>query len=116
MPAWSIPGAWAGLLLASVATDVGTSAYLKVAGDRIDGLGFAVATVIGVAAFAPSIILFGYALRAGPSYLATVAVWAVGVCAANALLGVLAFGDPFGARTALGLAAACLALALLNPA
>jgi multidrug transporter EmrE-like cation transporter len=107
---------WAGLVLLSVVADAGATAYLKIAGDRVAGFGFFGATVIGVAAFAPSIVLFGYAIRSGPSYLATIGVWAVGVYAANAVVGVVAFGDAFGPRTALGLVAACVAVALLKPA
>lgn len=107
--------AWLGVLLLSVAFDVGATAYLKIAGDRIGGFGFFWASVLGVVAFAPSIVAFGYGLKLGPSYVATVGVWAVGVYAANALLGVVAFGEPFGVRTALGLVAACVAVVLLKP-
>ncbi|HEU5431593.1 MAG TPA: hypothetical protein VFU81_08020 [Thermomicrobiales bacterium] len=107
---------WLGLLFVSVACDVGATAYLKVAGDRIDGLGFFGTAVIGVVVFAPSIITFGYSMKVGPSYLATVGIWAVGVYAANAVVGVVAFGDPFGVRTALGVVLACVTVVLLNPA
>jgi multidrug transporter EmrE-like cation transporter len=112
----SATSAWAGLLFLSVVADAGATAYLKLAGDRIDGLSFLWAATIGVVVFAPSIVLFGFALKSGPSYFATVGVWAVGVYAANAIVGVAVFGDPFGSRTALGIAAACLAVVLLNPA
>jgi hypothetical protein len=107
---------WAGLLLLSVVADAGATAYLKVVGDRIDGLGFFSAAVIGVVAFAPSIVLIGYALRAGSSYIVTVGIWAVGVYAANALVGVFVFDDPFTVRTAAGVAAAGAAVVLLKPA
>jgi multidrug transporter EmrE-like cation transporter len=112
----SATGAWAGLLLLSIVADAGATAYLKLAGDRLDGLSFLWATVVGVAAFAPSIILFGLAMKSGPSYLATVGVWAVGIYAANAVVGVVAFDDAVDVRTALGIAAACLAVVLLTPA
>lgn len=111
----SVTAIWAGLLLLSVMADAGATAYLKIAGDRLEGLGFFWAAVIGVVAFAPSIVLFGYAMKAGPSYIATVGVWAVGIYAANAVVGVLAFGDAFSARTALGIAAACVTVVLLKP-
>ena len=107
---------WTSLLLFSIAGDAAATAYLKLAGDRIDGLGFFWASVAGVAMFAPSIVLFGYALKAGPSYVATVGIWAVGVYAVNTVLGVVAFGDAFNARLALGIAAACLTVVLLKPA
>ena len=107
---------WAGLLLLSVLADAMATAYLKVAGTRIDGLSFLWAATIGVIAFAPSIILFGYAMRSSQSYLATVGVWAVGVYATNVIVGVAVFGDDFNTRIALGVAAACLAVALLKPA
>lgn len=107
---------WAVLLLCSVACDAAATAYLKIAGDRIDGLGFFWANAAGVALFAPSIMLFGYAIKAGPSYVATVGIWAVGVYAVNAVLGVVAFGDAFSVRLALGVAAACFAVVLLKPA
>jgi multidrug transporter EmrE-like cation transporter len=108
-------GLWFGLLLLSVLCDVGATAYLKVAGDRIEGLGFFGATILGVAVFGPSIIAFGYALKIGPSYIATVGIWAVGVYAANSVVGVLAFGDRFGWRTAIGIAAACVTVVMLKP-
>jgi hypothetical protein len=107
--------AWALVLLLSVACDVGATAYLKVAGDRLTGMGFFGAAVLGVAVFAPSIVSFGYAMKIGPSYLATVGVWAVGVYTANAVVGVFAFSDPFSAKTAAGLLAAGFAVALLKP-
>jgi drug/metabolite transporter (DMT)-like permease len=106
---------WFSMLALSVACDVGATAYLKVAGDRLQGLGFFWATVLGVVAFAPSIIAFGYAMKIGPSYIATVGIWAVGVYAANAVVGVLAFGDPFSWRTAAGIGAACATVMLLKP-
>jgi multidrug transporter EmrE-like cation transporter len=106
---------WFSLLLVSIAGDVGASAYLKVAGDRLQGLGFFWATVVGVAAFAPSIITFGYAMKIGPSYIATVGVWAVGVYVANAVVGVMAFGDLFSWRTVVGMSAACVAVVMLGP-
>jgi multidrug transporter EmrE-like cation transporter len=107
---------WVGLLVLSVAADAGATAYLKVFGDRVDGFGFFWAAVAGVVAFAPSIVLFGYALKSGPSYFATVGLWAVGVCAINALVGLAAFGDSFSVRTALGIVCGCLTVALLKPA
>jgi multidrug transporter EmrE-like cation transporter len=106
---------WLGLLALSVAGDVAATVYLKVAGDRINGLGFFWAAVIGVVVFAPSIVLFGYALQRGPSYIATVGVWAVGGYAANAVVGVVAFDDVFTARTALGVTLACATVMLLKP-
>jgi hypothetical protein len=60
-------------------------------------------------------MLFGYALKTGPSYIATVGSWAVGVYAANALVGIAAFGDSFTPRTALGIVAACATVILLKP-
>ncbi len=107
---------WFGVLALSVLLDVGATAYLKVAGDRLGGLGFFGAAVLGAVAFAPSIIAFGYAMKIGPTYVATVGVWAVGVYAGNALVGVVAFGDPFGWRTVAGVGAACGAVVLLKPA
>ncbi len=107
---------WTGLLFLSVLADTVATAYLKIAGARIEGLTFFWAAAFGVIAFAPSIILFGYAMRSGQSYLATVGIWAVGVYATNAIVGVALFGDTFTSRTALGIAAACLAVALLKPA
>jgi multidrug transporter EmrE-like cation transporter len=106
---------WLGVLLVSVACDVAATVYLKLAADRTAGLGFFGASVAGVAIFAPSIVAFGYGIKLGPSYIATVGLWAVGVYAANAAVGVLAFGDSFGVRTALGLFAACAAVVLLKP-
>jgi multidrug transporter EmrE-like cation transporter len=72
--------------------------------------------VLGVIAFAPSIMTFGYAMKSGPRYIATVGIWAVGVYAANAIVGVMAFGDPFSWRTVLGVGAACATVLLLKPA
>jgi hypothetical protein len=112
----SAMGVWAGLLLLSVVADALATVYLKLAGDRIDGLSFFWAAAVGVVAFAPSIMLFGFAMKSGPSYLVTVGVWAVGVYAVNAIVGVVVFGDAFGVRTGLGIAAACLAVMLLKPA
>jgi multidrug transporter EmrE-like cation transporter len=106
---------WFGILALSIAADVGATAYLQVAGERWQGVGFFGASVLGVLAFAPSIVTFGYALQLGPSYIATVGIWAVGVYAANALVGALVFGDPWSWRTVLGIAAACAAVALLKP-
>jgi multidrug transporter EmrE-like cation transporter len=107
--------AWVAALAASVAFDAGATAYLKVAGDRMSGLGFLWAAVGGVVAFTPSIILFGYAVKTGPSYIATVGIWAAGVCAANAVVGIAAFGEPFGWRAATGVAMAGAAVVLLKP-
>jgi multidrug transporter EmrE-like cation transporter len=107
---------WSLFLIFSIAGDVAATTYLKLAGDRIDGLSFFWAAVIGVIAFAPSIILFGYALQAGPSYIATIGIWAVGVFAVNAALGFLAFGDVFSFRAALGIVLACVTIVLLKPA
>ena len=107
--------AWFVVLAASVAFDVGATAYMKVAADRIDGFGFFWSAVLGAVAFAPSIVAFGYAMKIGPSYIATVGVWAVGVYAANALVGILVFGDSFSLRTVVGLLAACATIVLLNP-
>jgi drug/metabolite transporter (DMT)-like permease len=106
---------WFGVLALSVACDVGATAYLKIAGDRFQGLGFFWAAMLGVVVFGPSIITFGYAIKIGPSYIATVGVWAVGIYAANAVVGVLVFGDMFSWRTAVGLIAAGLTVVLLKP-
>ncbi len=106
---------WLGVLLLSVACDAGATVYLKLAADRIDGLSFFWATVVGVVVFAPSIVAFGYGIKLGPSYIATVGLWAVGVYATNALVGIVAFGEPFGVRTAIGVIAACTAVVLLRP-
>ena len=115
--AFSSPTAvWLAVVAASVLFDVGATAYLKAAGDRIEGQGFFWATVIGVLVFAPSIILYGYGLKLGPSYIATIGIWAVGVYAANAVVGVLAFGDSFEWRIVLGLVAAGATVVLLKPA
>ncbi len=107
---------WVATLALSVACDVAATAYLKIAGDRLQGMGFFSAAMLGAVAFAPSIVAFAYAMKIGPSYIATVGIWAVGVYAANALVGVLVFGDPFSWRTIAGVAAACLTIALLKPA
>jgi len=107
---------WFGALAFSIACDAGATAYLKVAGDRLQGFGFFWAAVLGVVAFAPSIMTFGYAMKIGPSYIATVGIWAVGVYAANAVVRVMAFGDPFSWRTVLGVSAACATILLLKPA
>jgi multidrug transporter EmrE-like cation transporter len=111
----SAPANWATLLGLSVAADAAATAYLKISGDRIDGLGFFWAAVAGVVAFAPSIVLFGYALKTGPSYIATVGIWAVGVYTINAVLGFLAFGDTFSIRAAIGIVLACVTVILLRP-
>jgi multidrug transporter EmrE-like cation transporter len=107
---------WLTLIFLSVLADVGATIYLKVSGDRIDGMGFFLAAVIGVAVFAPSIVLIGYALKAGPPYVATIGIWAVGVYAMNTVAGVVVFRDPFTARVALGMAMACVTVVLLKPA
>ena len=107
---------WFSVLALSIACDSGATAYLKVAGDRLQGFGFFWAAVLGVVAFAPSIMTFGYALKIGPSYIGTVGIWAVGIYAANAVVGVMAFGDPFSWRTVLGVSAACATVLLLRPA
>ncbi|MGH9884007.1 MAG: hypothetical protein ACREBE_00655 [bacterium] len=107
--------AWLGLLLSSVLCDVVATAYLKVAGDRIHGAGFLWAAILGVAVFGPSIVTLAYAMKIGPSYLATVGIWAVGVYTMNAVLGVIVFGDPFGWRMAAGMATACATVVLLKP-
>jgi multidrug transporter EmrE-like cation transporter len=111
----SATAAWLGLLLSSALCDVVATAFLKVASDRIHGAGFLWAAILGVAIFGPSIIMFGYAMRIGPSYLATAGIWAVGVYALNAVVGVMVFGDPFGWRIAAGMATACATVALLMP-
>jgi multidrug transporter EmrE-like cation transporter len=108
--------AWPALLAASIFFDVLATAYLRVAGERVAGLGYFLAATAGLVIFAPSIVAFGYALRAGPSYLATVGVWVVGILAGNALIGIVAFGDRLDLRTALGIAAACLTVLLLRSA
>jgi multidrug transporter EmrE-like cation transporter len=51
----------------------------------------------------------------GPISIATVGVWAAGVYAANAVVGILVFGDNFSPRIIAGLLAACATIALLNP-
>jgi multidrug transporter EmrE-like cation transporter len=107
---------WFSILAISIACDAGATAYLKVAGDRLQGFSFLWATVLGVAVFAPSIMTFGYAIKIGPSYIGTVGIWAVGVYAANAVVGVMAFGDPFSWRTVFGVSAACATILLLKPA
>src|SRR3954447_25233686 len=89
---------WFCVLALSVVADVGATAYLKVAGDNLHGFGFLSAALFGAAAFAPSIIAFAYAIKIGPSYIATVGVWAVGVYVANAVVGVMAFGEAFSWR------------------
>jgi multidrug transporter EmrE-like cation transporter len=93
-PATALP-LWFAVLAISIACDVGATAYLKLATDRLQGFGYFWAAVLGVATFAPSIMTFGYAMKIGPSYIGTVGIWAVGVYAANAVVGVIAFGDPF---------------------
>jgi multidrug transporter EmrE-like cation transporter len=106
---------WFGVLALSIAADAGATAYLKVAGDRLQGLGFLSAAVAGAVAFAPSIIAFAYAIKIGPSYIGTVGIWAVGVYVANAVVGVVAFGDAFSWRTIAGIGAACVTVILLKP-
>ena len=106
---------WFSVLAISIACHASATAYLKVAGDRLQGFGFLWASVLGVVAFAPSIMTFGYAMKIGPSYIGTVGIWAIGVCAANAVVGVLVFGDPFSWRTVLGVSAACATVLLLKP-
>ncbi len=106
---------WFGLLALSVVFDVAATAYLKIAGDRVQGFGFFSAAVLGVVVFGPAIVTFGYALKIGPSYIATVGIWAVGIYAANAVAGVLLFGDTFSWRTAAGILAACVTVVLLKP-
>lgn len=106
---------WFSVLAVSIACDVGASAYLKVAGDRHQGLGYFAAALLGVVAFAPSIMTFGYAMKLGPSYMATVGIWAVGVYAANAVVGMLAFGDLWSWRTVFGMTAACVTVVMLKP-
>jgi multidrug transporter EmrE-like cation transporter len=106
---------WFSALALSVVCDVGATAYLKITGDRLQGFGFFWAAVLGVVAFAPSIIAFGYAMKTGPSYIATVGIWAVGIYAANAIVGVVAFDDRFDWRTAIGIGAACVTVILLKP-
>src|SRR5688572_25186070 len=56
----TILSSWSGALFLYVVGDAAATAYLSVAGDRIGGLSFVVAAMIGVVVFAPSIILFGY--------------------------------------------------------
>ena len=104
---------WMGLLIASILFDVGATAYLKWAGDRFSDT-FLLANVLGIAIFAPAIVTFGYALREGSSYLVTTLVWLVGLTLGNTLVGVLVFGDPFGAARAVGLGTALVALVLLT--
>jgi multidrug transporter EmrE-like cation transporter len=70
--------------------------------------------MLGIIVFAPSIITFGYAMKAVPSYIATAGGWAVGIYATSALVGALVFHEPFTTRTAIGIAAACLSLMLLT--
>jgi multidrug transporter EmrE-like cation transporter len=106
---------WAIVLSASIVLDTLATAYLKVASDRLDGSGFFLASVLAVVAYAPSIILLGYALKIGPSYLASVGLWFVGAYVANAVAGVMAFNDPFTMKTAVGIATACVAVVLLTP-
>jgi multidrug transporter EmrE-like cation transporter len=104
---------WAGLLAASILCDVVATAYLKWAGDRFADH-FLLANVLSIVLFAPAIITFGYALREGSSYLVTTLAWLVGLTLGNTLVGVLLFGDPFGAAKVAGIAAALAALVLLT--
>lgn len=106
---------WFAVLFASVAFDAGATAYLKVASDRLSGGGFLGAALLGALAFTPSILAFAYAIRIGPSYIATVGIWAVGVYVVNALVGIAAFGDAFSWRVVLGIVTACVTIVLLKP-
>ena len=54
-------------------------------------------------------------MRVGPSYLATVGIWAVGVYALNAVVGVMVFGDPSVGGSRPESATACATVALLKP-
>ncbi|MGH2535027.1 MAG: hypothetical protein ACRDJW_22425 [Thermomicrobiales bacterium] len=73
----------AGLLALSVGMDAAATVYLKIAGDRIEGMGFFMPAVLGMVMCAPSIMLFDHALTTGSSYFATVGFWAVRVYAVN---------------------------------
>lgn len=106
---------WFAVLAVSVAFDAGATAFLKIASDRLSGGGFLGAALLGALAFTPSILAFAYAIRIGPTYIATVGIWAVGVYAANAVVGIAAFGDAFSWRTVLGIVTACVTIVLLKP-
>jgi hypothetical protein len=106
---------WVLVLLASMLLDAVASAYLNAIGERYEGSGFFLATVVGVVAFAPSIILLGYALKIGPSYIASVGAWFIGAYLANAIVGIVAFDDPFTTKTVAGIVIACIAVVLLTP-
>jgi multidrug transporter EmrE-like cation transporter len=104
---------WIGLLGASILCDVVATAYLKWAGDRFSE-NFLLANILSIVLFAPAIVTFGYALREGSSYLVTTLAWLVGLTLGNTLVGVLLFGDPFGAAKVAGIGAALAALFLLT--
>jgi len=104
---------WVGLLVASILCDVVATAYLKWAGDRFSN-NFHLANVLSIVFFAPAIVTFGYALREGSSYLVTTMAWLVGLTLGNTLVGVLLFGDAFGAAKVAGIGAALAALFLLT--
>ena len=104
---------WVGLLGASILCDVVATAYLKWAGDRF-AAHFFLANVLSIVLFAPAIVTFGYALREGSSYLVTTLAWLVGLTLGNTLVGVLMFGDPFGAAKVAGIGAALVAFVLLT--
>ena len=70
--------------------------------------------MLSIARFAPAIVTFGYALREGSSYLAITLAWLVSLTLGNTLVGVLIFGDPFGAAKVTGIGVALLALVLLT--
>lgn len=104
---------WLALLGTSILCDVVATAYLKWAGDRFEA-NFLLANILSIALFAPAIITFGYALRAGSSYLVTTLVWLVGLTLGNTLVGVMVFDDPFGIAKVAGIGAALVALFLLT--
>ena len=104
---------WFGLLGVSILCDVVATAYLKWAGDRFSD-NFLAANLASILLFAPAIVTFGYALREGSSYLVTTLAWLVGLTLGNTLVGVLVFGDQFGAGKAAGIGAALVALVLLT--
>lgn len=104
---------WLGLLGVSILCDVIATAYLKWAGDRFSE-NFLLANIASIALFTPAIVTFGYALRAGSSFLVTTLIWLVGLTLGNTLVGVTVFGDPFGLMRAAGIGAALVALVLLT--
>jgi multidrug transporter EmrE-like cation transporter len=104
---------WMTLLGVSILCDVVATAYLKWAGDRFASQ-FLLANILSITLFAPAIVTFGYALRAGSSYLVTTLVWLVGLTLGNTLVGVMVFGDAFGLARAVGIGAALVALVLLT--